>query len=234
MKQIQSISDRLPAPSADLRAGKTQQAGIYRIKTMIELEKKKCRDVTLAIAGILAILSIVVYSTEVDNLIQNGGFETEDAHGLGFAENWPPRFARTWITLDDTISHTGRKSLKIAPSKRTGTIECCRQTVPVEAGKKYQISFWWKSEGVNLTYFIQHPEDTTPFNTYHFFDAKGKSLAKEYRLGDRSSLEGTHNWMKFETVLTAPPRAEKLRIGLGIYMATGVLWYDDVSVVLFP
>ena len=190
--------------------------------------------ITSVLVGILVILTTIAYPAEEDNLIKNGSFEEEDAHGLGFAENWPPRFARTWITLDDAISHTGRKSLKIAPSKRTGTIECCRQTVPVEAGKRYRVSFWWKSEGVNLTYFIQHPEDTTPFNTYHFFDAKGKSLDKEYRLGDRSSLESTHDWAKFETVLTAPPGAKKLRIGLGIYMATGMLWYDDVLVVPLP
>ena len=84
------------------------------------------------------------------NLIKNGGFEQEDELGLGVAEGWQPRFMRKWITLDNTISRSGKKSLKISPNKHTGVIECCRQTVPVEGGRKYRVSFWWKSERVNL------------------------------------------------------------------------------------
>ena len=155
------------------------------------------------------------------NLITNGSFEKEDELGLGVAEGWKPRFMRNWITLDDTVKHSGTNSLKFAPSNSPGIVECWKQKVKVQGGKPYRIKFWCKSEDFKGTDYF--------FNSVSFLDADGKQLKSQWI--SSQAMAGSKDWTKSELTVIAPAKAVEMQISLGIYMATGTLWYDDVSVV---
>lgn len=156
------------------------------------------------------------------NLIVNGSFEEEDEAGLGVAKGWKPRFMRTWITLDETVKHSGTNSLKFAMRKGTGAVECWKQKVKVQGGKPYRVKFWCKSENFEV-------EDYW-FNYVHFLDGSGK-LLKQHYIGTMLKMKGSKDWTEHVSNVTAPAEAVEMEISLGIYQATATLWYDDVSII---
>lgn len=160
------------------------------------------------------------------NLLKNGGFEDgEDPSGLMYAASWRPRNLRHFMIVDDRVARSGRCSFKLSPTRKPGIIEFYRQSFPVKEGHRYRLSYWCRSNRLD----IDKRSDFT-FGTIKLHDAQSEQIASGW-LDGMQVMKGTVDWTRLEKEFVAPADATEAELSLGIYLSTGTLWYDDVSVV---
>lgn len=154
------------------------------------------------------------------NLAANPGFEERRQVGaLPAAWSGDP----VVYTRDETVARSGRSSLRFA-NQDAARYVLCTQPVQLEAGRRYQISVWAKTESIE-------GEDSGATVCLEFWkDGSGKPayLGGCYPKG----VKGTKDWTLVKGISRRVP-AEAKRCNLTCYVRkgmTGTTWFDDVQI----
>lgn len=156
------------------------------------------------------------------NMVINGGFENCTTEGLpdfwGTGHWGLGRFGETWVTdtdtwrtrwgVDNTVSHSGSRSLRIAASTDSTELRAVSNKIKLQAGKTYTLSVWMKSDSTNLPVSL-------------FENGGGAS--------QQVSVDNT--WRRY-TLSFVPPGASNTVVKTSIYITptgNGTLWVDDVK-----
>ncbi|THF84678.1 Ig-like domain-containing protein [Cohnella fermenti] len=166
--------------------------------------------------------SIVVTVNAPTAHLVNGGFEAVTS---GSADKWTDRSADGWtnvtffdqsvptVTVDETIAHTGSRSLRISASPQ-GKATVSQMTTTVSGGEVYRIGGWIKTSGVTNRAFLRTM----------FTDAGGVSSSFL-----TASVTGTRDWTYVEHDVTAPANAVKLEVSAYYDTGAGTAWFDDLQ-----
>lgn len=141
------------------------------------------------------------------NLISNGGFENDY---VGWTQ--PSGF-----TITTSESHSGSKSLAVNNIGSTGRAIGRRLTVPVVPGRKYEVSYWYKTTA----------------------DANGVSGNQKLRIGQTNGTlihalgwDGpSTEWSQKSQIYTAGTNIFEWSITLTASHTVGTVWWDDISIV---
>lgn len=156
-------------------------------------------------------------SGEKDEIGLNGDMEAEDGWEFKDAsENQTGAYAFAY----DTDAHSGKSSAKIT---RTGEGEGDGQLaerITLEPNKRYQLSFWHKSDSLNSGAFAyeinQKDKDGNTISTHLAKLADNLNMSKEYR-------QFTYNFI-------TSPYTDHAEIVFHVLSGEGSLWLDDVCV----
>lgn len=143
-----------------------------------------------------------------DNLLKNPGFEDG-------AANWNPPDG---FTLDTTVAHTGKASLRFGwdnADKR----KLCLQTIECRPGKRYLITAWLKSDNV-------HGAAQGATFGVEWYGKKGY-IGGSYPMG----IGWTTDWTEIRLLSSVvPPDATHAHIFVTLdWGGVGTAWIDDVS-----
>ena len=158
-----------------------------------------------------------------DSLIKNPSFEEDrdrDTHPDGwrsYAFDSPAR-----LDWDDSVSRSGKRSLKISDSFRAGGQSdwkrCAGRWVsarrPIEPGTEYRLEVWSKTEGVNGQAYA------------HLAWQRGTKWLSETAT---ERVSGASDWRKLTVSAVAPTGADTLVISLNLSRSKGTAWFDDVT-----
>lgn len=141
------------------------------------------------------------------NLVSNGGFETDY---VGWTQ--PSGF-----TITTSESHSGSKSLAVNNIGSTGRAIGRRLTVPVVPGRKYEVSYWYKTTA----------------------DANGVSGNQKLRIGQSNGTlinalgwdGASTEWSQKSQIYTAGTNIFEWSITLTASHTVGTVWWDDISIV---
>lgn len=182
------------------------------------------RKYMAVLAAVLISVSLLLVSCQSNELSKpnstaglNGSFETTDS---GYPVNWaffpnPESGDLFQVTVDTTKAQEGNQSLKLATNQSETTTGFRSRRIPVDAGKKYKISFSLQNAGGNLKVrrVVQ--------------DVSGKTNKRSDIIVDTSTP--TSEWQIFEeTVVVSDDEANVVLIFL--VDGPGTLWFDDVKV----
>jgi len=175
----------------------------------------------------LIFLLLVLFITSIaTSQISNASENSVPMKNPGFEEGKAPAVSG-WINQapdmykkDETVSHLGKASLKLSKSD-PAIHKFIYQKIPLQPGKRYEITFWAKCENV-----VAGPKGAG-LNCY--FESRGGAF---YPPG----LSGTFDWQKITLTMKKPfgPKLDPQRsiISFGIFKgATGTAWVDDAEVV---
>ncbi|GIP34849.1 Ig-like domain-containing protein [Paenibacillus sp. J2TS4] len=158
---------------------------------------------------------------EPANLVRNGGFEEYDDNGsLSYWWNWIASGAPV-ISADTEVFHSGQASLRIAtaqPGRAAVVQEVALE--PEHRGQTLQIRLWMRTEEVS----------GGAVTRLQFTDSRGT------RVGDLvylDMLRGTNEWTLVERIVRVPdnPAITAVKIENFMEMGTGIVWFDDISLV---
>ncbi len=148
------------------------------------------------------------YCGEAINLVYNSDFEG----GVG---GWKTSIGG-FPTRDATFGHNSSGSLKATGNTTVQTVD----TIPVEAGKKYEIS----------AYFYTDNENTIPAFEYHKFDSTGTQKGGGFVVAFDTAPTG--DWTKLSGILEIPADIVAIRLSIPTNSTTGTVWMDDVSLTV--
>lgn len=154
-----------------------------------------------------------------NNKLQNSGFEN-DLTNWAFNPGNPAASGSATTIIDNRISHSGSRSVKVSFYGKNANYYHVSQTVAVRP---------------NTTYLIEGFIKTTNLST----SDKGVSIevqnANDWRLGAWSTawLKGTNEWTRVSRVFTTNAYTTKIRVLLRGYGTSGDIkgdaWWDDVK-----
>lgn len=141
------------------------------------------------------------------NLVSNGGFENDY---VGWTQ--PSGF-----TITTSESHSGSKSLAISNAGSMGRAIGRRLTVPVVPGRKYEVSYWYKTTA----------------------DANGVSGNQKLRIGQTNGSlinalgwdGASTEWSQKSQIYTVGTNIFEWSITLTASHTVGTVWWDDISIV---
>jgi len=158
-----------------------------------------------------------------DSFIQNPSFE-EDRDRDTHPDGWRPYAFDSPARLDwdDSVSRTGKRSLKISDSLRAGDQSdwkrCTGRWVSerrlVEPGTEYRLEVWGKTEGVSGQAYA------------HLAWQRGTKWLSETAT---ERVSGTSNWRKLAVSAVAPNDADTVVVSLNLSRSKGTAWFDDVK-----
>lgn len=182
----------------------------------------KKRRFSLGIALLVSLLLLgIAQGEEVINLLPNPSFEelTDGGRPLGWTE-FHPWGTGASVSIDETIAHTGNRSVKIhCPSDGDrGTAGLFIQVVP---GMTYQFSGWCRTEGIT-----ELRTNVGPVARFSLLQEKDdpKAQITLYAQG-----KGTSDWELVETSFTVPQGINWIRLDLFMLFQQGTVWWDDVE-----
>lgn len=154
------------------------------------------------------------------NLVFNGGFERVDGRGLpeGWS-NWLKELPEpNCITVDDSVAHSGQRSLKISHKKPTSYSMMTRR-VEFEPHKHYIITGWIRGENIK-------PGDGAMLARLYI----GKEGGNTFRVG--GTFSGTFDWRLIE--IGPFEVGDRTWVSMIPYLhhSTGTVWYDDITMRL--
>ena len=150
------------------------------------------------------------------NLARNPGFEAPGPEA-GVAEHW--RGSREVYSRDDSVKHSGDASLRFANADPKRYV-LYSQTVPCEAGRRYEFSVWVKTEGID-------GEDNGATICMEW-SKQGKWAGGSYPKG----IKGTSDWTLVKGLSRRIP-SDVTGCTVTCYVRkgmTGAAWFDDVTV----
>lgn len=141
------------------------------------------------------------------NLVSNGGFENDY---VGWTQ--PSGF-----TITTSESHSGSKSLAVSNVGSAGRAIGRRINVPVVPGRKYEVSYWYKTTA----------------------DANGVSGNQKLRIGQTNGTlinalgwdGASTEWSQKSQIYTAGTSIFEWSITLTASHTVGTVWWDDISIV---
>lgn len=196
---------------------------------MNKLERSNARlkkIILLVVILIPAALLLSCSSVVHDKL--NGGFENnfDDDNPDGWTSNQMPqtvKYAR--LEVDNSISHSGDKSISISISKThpfTNTVYNWVRRVDGLKPAVYELSGWIKTEGIKNSAFIE----------VECWNADNKMLGSA-TTETLHPVTGTQNWKQVKTLFKIPPGTIKALIIAGIGSSQnsgGKVWFDDINI----
>ncbi len=140
----------------------------------------------------------------------------------------------TWtIQYDNTVSHSGSNSIKIAVTASTSGEVCVRQInnsgtswaqnpflIPLYPSTSYTFSAWMKTDTVGNT-----GTNNATFSCQLLTSSYSFSASKTGTIG----VTGTTNWTQHSTTFTTSATQVYADILLELRDNTGTVWFDDVS-----
>ena len=132
----------------------------------------------------------------------DGGFETNEV-----TNNWPEDFDVT--IARDGKAHSGKYCLKFVQVTDKNKIAYEQLDSSVSAGKKYQLSLWYKAR----------KGDTARFSIYD--QNNKKHLLVEHKKDDK--------WPEYKKTIVIPAGCKRVNILLLAFGSGNTAWYDDVS-----
>lgn len=141
------------------------------------------------------------------NLVSNGGFENDY---VGWTQP-------TGFTITTNDSHSGSKSLAVSNTGSAGRAIERRLNVPVVPGRKYEVSYWYKTTA----------------------DANGVYSNQKLRIGQANGTlitalgwdGASTEWSQKSQIYTAGPNIFEWSIMLTANHTVGTVWWDDISIV---
>jgi len=170
-----------------------------------------------ALAAILIVSSALRSSPSgpggAANILPNASFE-EAANGLPVGWTKADWQAKGEFALDETIAHSGRRSVRISSS--AGADASWQAVVPVQPNARYRLSGWIKTQGLDAG------------------ESKGALLNLHTLDIMTPAVKGTQDWTRveivFETGLNDAVSVNCLFGGFG--KAKGAAWFDDIALEL--
>jgi predicted amidohydrolase len=180
------------------------------------------------------------------NLVANPGFEFADP-GKELPQGWQTTFPRVEIApefrIDNSVSRTGKNSVKISSSGSKGTYGSLLTTVKgivsdlidfkrvntvsrseFLGSKSYMVGCYYKTSG------IEFPEKNIRMKI-SWLDKTGNELFTEF-ISTQSEEKG---WYHIAELKNAPFNAAALRLNLILqWEESGTVWWDDVHVEEAP
>jgi hypothetical protein len=158
-----------------------------------------------------------------DSLLLNPSFE-EDGDRDTHPDGWEPHAFDSPARLewDDSVSRSGRRSLKVSDSFRVGDQRdwkrCTGRWVsvqrPIEVGTEYKLEVWVKTEGVSGQVYA------------HLAWQRGTKWLNEITT---ERVSGTSDWQKLTVSAVAPAEADTVIVSMNLSRSKGTAWFDDVS-----
>ncbi len=143
------------------------------------------------------------------NLVSNPGFE-EGVQGWRLEKGQ---------TLDATVAHGGRASMRLeVPGPQPGTTNL-GIVVPVKPYTAYRVGLWYRRHQA------QSGQGGSPAVFYSELDDKGGHLGV-YQVGTSLSLQDDQ-WMPVSWSMVTGPDTRKLLLRGTLFRTTGTLWLDD-------
>lgn len=157
---------------------------------------------------------MLMAETSVTNLVYNPGFEIGSASPSG----WDSSVVNTngVLELDEDIARSGNRSVKLTVPTIADRVSVSQWKIPVEAGKKYAFSVYYKTENMTGKPMIQ----------LNWFQAS-TYLSEERGYGDQIA----DDWKLLVMSVEAPENATFLTIVMHNLRTPGTVWFDDVSLV---
>ncbi|NMH27417.1 carbohydrate binding domain-containing protein [Flavobacterium silvaticum] len=156
----------------------------------------------------LLLATISISDAFAQNLIRNGGFETDTNFWRGSATISP---------YDKKMGNGSGFIQQYVGQEWKGIDQIA--TVPKNVAA-INFSGWLRPDGIAVgkeTY-------NTGVYTVEFLDASDKSLGTK----NIGSVSGTSAWTQFKNLVALPPNTSKIRIMLALAQTSGVLYFDEI------
>jgi agarase len=133
-------------------------------------------------------------------------------------------------SLDAKTIRSGRKTLKAEKTSPNGVAGWEAQAASLEPGRKYQVSFWIKTEA------MANERGGHPFNPLGaFLEVSFRAKSSNAPLAFTSNpVTHTHDWQEKKVSFIAPEGSEKTTIRLITASMTGTVWWDNINIVKLP
>lgn len=163
---------------------------------------------------------------DTDNLLVNGGFEND---GGSLAENWKKRREGTNVSLDTTVAHTGKNSVKVSKSDSSDIPMVAYEGFAAELAAwgtgKYKISYWVKTDASSNIIMC----------LFRAFAGNIDGAWSNVEMtGNQQTITAGDGWKKIERTfeITDPSKINgQAELCFGFTSATGAngnLWFDDI------
>jgi len=144
------------------------------------------------------------------------GFEDQTNPALTGWHAYPPGT----ISADDSISHTGRWSVRLQrDTQSAGTFSVITRSLPVD----------FQGDAVELRGYLRLQDVSGNAGLWLRQDADGQMLALENM--QPQQVKGTHDWAQYRITLPINPQAQQLFFGV-LVSGTGTLWADDLELLI--
>lgn len=181
---------------------------------------KSASHVVVLLLAILFPWGVVAQEEQAPELVFNGGFERVDANGMpeGWG-NWLKKLPEpNCITVDDTVAHSGKRSLKINHKKATSYSMMTRR-VEFEPQKDYIITAWIKGEDIK-------PGDGSMLARLYIGKEGGNTF------NGSKAFSGTFDWRFIEIGPFEVGNRTWVDLIPYLHRATGTVWFDDLGMRL--
>ena len=162
-----------------------------------------------------------------DNLLVNGSFE---ADGGSLAEGWTIRRDGTNVSIDSTVAHTGKKSVKVSKSDSSDIPMVAYDGFADELAAwgvgKYKITYWVKTDASSNIIMC----------LFRAFAGNIDGAWSNVEMtGNQQTITSGDGWKKVEKTfeLTDPSKINSnAELCFGFTSATGAngnIWFDDIT-----
>jgi hypothetical protein len=158
------------------------------------------------------------------NIILNPGFETSDPTNAKKPASWFPYISNFAPIF--TYPEAGRSpSLRSASIQYSSILEglgLWTQSIGVDLTKSYKLSGYIKTSNI----VVGNAYRNGAYIQIDWKDALGKGISTDIIV---SINTGTHDWAYYERIVTPPANTAWGTIVLGLYGASGKVWFDDIA-----
>ena len=174
-----------------------------------------------------------------ENFLQNSGFESGKDNWIEFI---PPEHGGASLSWDvsNKEPHSGTASLAMNSTEPARWCVANKKGFPVEAGQKYRVRAWVRFDQ-DATLETQAPaayirctvseaaglDLADPLGHLHV-GLNGK-VARNPSVAKLNVPALPTGWRKIEAVVTIPPDATVMGLGLFVQGVTGIIFWDDIS-----
>jgi hypothetical protein len=149
-------------------------------------------------------------------LQQSLGFEDQTSTALTGWRAYPP----VTITADNSISHTGRWSVRLQrDSQSPGSFSVITRGIPID----------FRGSTIELRGYLRLQDISGNAGLWLRQDADGQMLSLENMQSQQ--VKGTHDWAQYRITLPINPQAQQLLFGV-LVSGTGTVWADDLELLV--
>jgi hypothetical protein len=176
-------------------------------------------------------------ATDQPNRVENPGFESGLTGWTQLGSN------RLGVQLTQAQAHGGRRTLEFSSSsEQTAFAAYVSEPIPIEPGKRYRVSAWWRSKEGYLSTLSGTPpnlcmelyrESRRVTGLYlQWLDGRGQPLESP-KLAVPLHMNAS-NWRLIQREITAPKDARSVQVIVAAKLQNETLWVDDVKLIESP